>query len=321
MRGSMAVVALMLLAGLAQGQAFPTKPVMIMVPAGPGGAADAETRLYAAKLTEYFGGSQKFVIEYKPGAAGTLANSIVARAAPDGHTLLTASIAFVSTAAIGRDLPYDPLKDFAPITLLSKRTPLLFTHPKAPFKNMKEYIAYAKANPGKTTFGTTGVGGAHHFAGLQIHAMAGTEATFIHYRNTPARMTDITAGRVDATIASFISAAPSIRAGKLVLLGVLSMEPSPIAPDWPTLAKQGFAYEQPSWLGMLTTARTPRPIINTLNAVLAKIVKAPEVSQKFANESIITVGSTPEEFGQYLSSEVTRMRTTAEKFGITTIEE
>jgi len=313
-----------IVAGLLAGNAFaqsvadsyPSKPVTLVVPAAPGGNSDGEMRLYIQRLTELLG--KPFVIDYKPGAGATIGPAFVAKSAPDGYTIVSSNSSFTTSAAFHKGLTYDPVKDFQPIALLTKRSTLMLTHPNAPFKTVQEYIAYAKANPGKLNFGTVGPGSIHHLIAAQLHDLAGIKVEYVHYKSSPAKSVDMQAGRIDAMFSTFFTSAGNARNGKLRMLAVMNPERSPVAPDWPTITEQGIAaeVEYPGWLGIQAPAGTPMPIVNKLNATLVKIAREPESTKRFESDSVIVIGSTSDQFRQHIIKEIARWKSIAAKTGI-----
>lgn len=303
--------------GWAQGAAdsYPSRPVQLVLPFGPGGSSEIEGRLYAQKLTESMG--KPFVIDYKPGAGSTIATAYVAKARPDGYTTLVSTIAHALTPAFYGNLTYDPVKDIAPVSLMTKRASALLVHPSLPAKTGADYIAYAKAHPGELNFGTVGAGGSPHLAGAWLHSLTGSKVTFVHYKVTAAMQTDLLSGRIQATTTSVRSAVPLAKAGRVRMLGVTTAERSPLLPDVPTMAEQGAAgYDYSSWLGIVTTAGTPAAIVNKLRAELVKAGNSPEVKEKLADEGTLMVLSTPEAFRTFIESEIVRWKKLVQETGM-----
>lgn len=296
--------------------AYPSKPVVLIIPAAPGGNTDGEMRLYSQRLGDLLG--KPFVIDYKPGAGATIGLAFTARAPADGYTIVATNSSFTTLGAFHKGLTYDPVKDFQPISLLTKRSTLLLTHPNAPFKTLREYIVHARANPGKMNFGTTGLGSAQHLIAANLHDHAGIKVEYVHYKVSQAKTVDLLAGRIDVMFSSFFTSAGSARSGKLQNLAVMNPERSPMAPDWPTITEQGIPaeVEYPSWLGIQAPGGTPMPIVNKLNATLVRIVKEPEVSKRFEADSVLVIGSTPAQFRQHIVTEIARWRSIAEKIGV-----
>jgi tripartite-type tricarboxylate transporter receptor subunit TctC len=298
----------------AQGN-FPTKPIVIVASHPPGGTTDAEVRVHLQKLMELT--KWKAITDYRAGAGGTIANTYVAKSAPDGHTLLPVTPGFSVSPAFYNDLPYDPIKDFTAVTMMTRRPVLLLAHPGFPVKNVKDLVAYAKANPGKINWGTSAVGGSTHLAGAWLESLTGMDVTFVFYKGGSTLQVDALAGRVDIMTNTFMSGLPLVRSGKMRALAVAGPERSALLPDVPTVIEQGVpGYDVSSYLGFIGPANIPAPILNRLNAELAKVAKSPDVVQKFGNDGIVTVGSTPAEFKAHLEREISRWKKLVADTGI-----
>ncbi len=285
---------------------YPAKPVIMVVPFAPGGGTEIEGRTFVAKLSENLG--RQFIMDFKPGAAMTIGMTHAARAAPDGYTLLFVSANYPLVPLVAKDLPYDPVKAFAPVSLLSKRSALMVVHPSLPVKNVKEYIALAKARPGEINFATGGPGGIQHLTGAWLNSITRTKTTFIHYKASGAMIPDLLAGRSHISPMSFPLGLPLVKSGKMRALGVASLERSLLLPELPTFAEQGVPdFEYSTWLGVLAPAQTPVAIINKLSAELIKITKSPEVAQRLGDETRL-IGSTPEQFRKHVAVETERWR-------------
>jgi len=280
---------------------FPNKPIVIVIPLAPGGGTESETRMYAQKIQENEGYSM--VVDNRPGAAGTIGAAQVARAAPDGYTLMQTILGNVLSPITYPDLPYDAVKDFAPIALMSKRPLILMVHPSLPVKNVAEYLAYAKANPGKINYPTGGAGGSTHLPGAWLHHASKTEVTFVHYKSTGAFLPDLFAGRVQAAATTPVNAIAAIKSGKLRGLGVTSKERMPNLPDLPSISDTLPSYDFSSWMGFTGPKGIPAPIVTKLNRDLVKALKMPAVNDKLVGDGILPVGSTPDEFGKLLAAE------------------
>jgi len=285
---------------LSQGN-FPTRPVIIVIPLAPGGGTETETRIYAQRITENEGYS--IVVENRPGAAGTIGAAQVARAAADGHTLMQTILGNVLSPLTYPNLTYDPIKDFTPIVLMSKRALTLMVHPSLPVNTVAEYLAYAKANPGKINYATGGAGGSTHLPGAWLHYASKTEVNFVHYKSTGAFLPDFYAGRVHASATTPVNAIASMRSGKLRGLGVTSKERMPNLPDLPSISETLPSYDFSSWMGFTGPRGIPPAIVGKLNRDFVKALKMPAVFDKLKNDGILPVGSTPEEFGKLLAFE------------------
>ncbi len=298
-----------------QAAPYPSKPVTMVVSTGPGASNDVEARMYGQKLSEAYG--QPFVVDYKPGAGTTLAAIYVAKAAPDGYTLLGVSSSFPAAAALYRPLPYDPVKDFTPLVLMSKRSTVLMAHPSAPFKTIPEYIAYTKANPGIVNIATVGAGSGPHINAAWFHMLVNTKATYIHYKSAAAMQGDLLSGRVHMTYASLLTGLPHIKSGKLRLIALGNAERSPLLPDVLTVAEQGVpGYDYASMFGYMAPAGLPAAIVNKLSVDMAKAARSPDIVKRLETEGGIPIGNTPAQFAQLLSVEINRYRKLVDELGI-----
>lgn len=298
-----------LAAGLSHAQVadepYPSRPVVLIVSTAAGGPNDNEVRNYLPKISSLLG--QPFVMDFKAGAGTTLGAAYVAKARPDGQTLLVATASMTTFPALYKDLSFDIVKDFAPIVQMSERSNVLLVNPAFPVRNFSEYIAFARAHPGKVNFGTSGAGGAGHLAGAWLHGATATEVTFVPYKGTPPLMFDLVAGRVEASAAVLSGAMPLIRAGKVRPIAVMTATRSRMLPDLPTIAEQGVAgYNYSGWLGMVVPRGTPAAIISRLNENFIKVVRSPDIIAALESDGGIAVGSTPEQFGKIISAEAAR---------------
>lgn len=311
------------LAAMAGGQAvaqisagaYPSKPVVIIVSQAAGGPNDVEARLYATHMSEIIG--QKFLVDHKPGAGTLLGTTFVAKARPDGYTLLAVTAGFTIFPALYKDLSFDVIKDFAPILLMSKKAQVIAVRPSFPANNFDEYIAYAKDNPGKINFGHTGAGGAAHLIGAWAHSATKTKVTFIAYKGTPPIVLDMLAGRTDATAMLLFVAMPQVRSGKLRVLAITDDKRSRLLPDVPTVAERGVpGYNFVTWMGFSAPAGTPPAAVSKLGAGFIKVAKLPEVIAALEADGSEVVGSGPAQFGQLIANEVDRWRKVVQEAGI-----
>lgn len=294
---------------------FPSKPIAMVVPYDPGGAVDLECRMYSAKLSSALG--QQVIIEYKPGGGTTVGIGYVAKSRPDGYSIVAVSTGLTVIPAFYKDLPFDVSKDLAPISLMSKQISSLQVHPAFPAKNLTEYIAYAKANPGKINYGTAGPGSISHLAGAWLHSLSGTQATFIPHKGTGPLLLELMAGRIDAGTGLLVATMPMIKAGKVRPLAVLGDQRAGLLPDLPTAAEQGITgYNYSSWIGFLAAGGTPAPIVNKLSEAFARVVKLPEIVAELDKQSSIAVGSTPAQFRQWIAVELVRWRKVVDDAGL-----
>jgi len=294
-------------------ESYPSRPVTIITTSS--GSSTAEMRLYAEKTTESMG--RPFVIVDRPGAGGTLATGIVAKSAPDGYTLLLGSANFTTGPAFHKSLPYDPVRDFAPVSILSKRPTVLMVHPSLPVKNAREYFSYARANPGKINFGTVGPGSTTHINSAWMHSAAKVKVTNVHYKGTGALLPDILSGRIQATAISFLSSMPLIKSGKTHALGITTATRSKLWPDLPTVTEQGApGYDYSSWLGLIAPAKTPRPIIDKLHEHFARAAQDPEIFRKLSGDFIEIVSTRPEQAAAFIREEIERWKSMSDEIGL-----
>ena len=269
----------------------------------PGSSSDNEARIYQEGLTEHF--KQQLLIDYKPGASNMIAQSYVAKQKPDGYTLIYTVATSTILPAFKEDLNFDLLKDLAPVTLTTQRTFVLVAHPSLPANNFQEYVAYAKANPGKVTWSTVGPGGALHMSGEWLAAGAGIKLLFVHYKGSATAELDLLSGRIDSSPKAFISALPIIKSGKVKVIAVISADRSPLLPGVKTVAEQGIpGYAYPGWIGIMTTGGTPGPVINQLAAAFKAAITTPKAMKMWETQGTTPVGSTPEEFRKLLANEM-----------------
>lgn len=293
--------------------AFPVRPVTIVVPYAAGGIAGNETLVYTGKMSALTG--QQFLIDYKAGATGTIGTAYVAKARPDGYTLLVVTGGFTIFPAFYKDLPFDTVKDFAPVSWLSQRTSVLLVNASFPAKNFAEYIAQVRANPGKLNFGTAGAGGVNHLAGAWIDSATNTKVTYVHFKGTP--LTEVAAGRIDVVGTGLLSAMPLIRAGKVRAVALMGDERSSLLPGLGTIAEQGIpGYNFISWLGIVAPGATPPAIVNKLSEGFAKVARLPEVANTMEAEGGKSIGSTPAQLRQLIVTEIDRWKKVAQDSGI-----
>jgi len=292
------------LAALAQ-EPYPSKPVRLILPFPPGGGTDLLGRLIADRLSAALG--QPVVTENRGGAGGNVGAEAAARSAPDGYTIVLVAPSIAISPTLYSKLNYDPIKDFAPIALVAQVPNVMVTHPSVPATTLAEFIAYARANPGKLNFGSGGLGTSNHLAGELFNLRTGAALTHVPYKGVNLAMNGVLAGEVHLVFIGVPVPAPHIKAGKLRGLAVLGRERSPLIPDVPTAAEAGLAdFDVTTWYGILAPAGTPRPIIQRLNAELTKMMQAPEIKERLAGMGTDPLTSTPEEFGAYIKREMAR---------------
>ncbi len=301
----------------AQSGPWPNRPIRFMVPLPPGGSPDYLSRLLAERLQPVLG--QPFVVENRPGAAGNIARDFVAKAPADGYTILMSESAHVMSAAVVAKLPYDPIKDFAPISLAATIPFGLTVNTKMPVHSLKEFIAYAKASPRPLTYGTAGIGAPHHFAVELLRSMTGINVVHVPYKGSAGIIPALLSGEIDFSIAAVNSLLPHFKSGKLRPIAIADSARTPILPDVPTIAEAGPlpGYAVDVWLGVMAPAGTPRPIVERLNAEINKIVQDPKVvKEKLHPVGLSPVGTTPERLLEVMKTELVKYQKIAKDAGI-----
>ena len=289
-------------AGVANAQEYPMRPVRVIVPFSPGGAVDGPMRVIAQELSKRLG--QQVVVENKPGAGATIGTEIVAHAAPDGYTLLLASQTNAISASLYKSLPFDPIEDFTPISLIGREPGVLVVHPSLPVKTLQEFVAYAKARPGKVDYASSGNGSGQHLFMAQLAAQTGMQLNHIPYRGSGQATTDVIAGVVPVSIPGTAGMVGHIKAGKLRAIAVTGATRSPQLPDVPTVIESGVpGYEAYVWMGLLAPKGTSATIVDRLYRELTQVLAGPEVKSYMATAGIEIVGSSPAEFGAFFRSE------------------
>ena len=286
---------------------YPTKPVRLIGPFVPGGGTDITARAVAAKLTERWG--QQVIVDNRPGAAGTIGVEITATAVPDGYTLCLISASHSVNSATNPKLPYDLTKDLQAISQATSLFYVMYVHPGVPATSVQELVKYAKANPGKLNFGSSGTGGLQHLAGEMVNYLAGIKMVHVPYKGGAAAIADALAGNIQVGFGTLLSSRAHYKAGRLRPLAITARERSSTAPELPTVAEAGLqGYEVDQWYGIITSAKVPRPLVDKLAVAIAESVKSPETAQRFAAEGSTPVGSTPDQFGAHIRSEVAKWR-------------
>jgi tripartite-type tricarboxylate transporter receptor subunit TctC len=287
----------------AQVQDWPQRPVRIIVPFAAGGSSDVAGRIVAQRLSDAFG--QQFVVENRPGASGVLAAETVARAPADGYTLLMGSTAQISVMPQMQKTAYDPAKDFAPISIVGTNPFVLVVHPSLPVKTVAELVAYARAQPEKLAYASSGVGSIGHLSMELFLKRAGIEMTAVNYKGGTAQLNDVVAGHVKVTFLNLSTVAPFAASGALRLLAVSSEKRAPQVPDVPTLIESGFAgLKILNWVSLMAPAGTPKPIVDRIAAEVTRAVKAPDAVKLLEANGIDPVGSTPEAFAALIATDI-----------------
>ena len=302
------VVAAVLLAmhtGAGAAESYPSRPVRIIIPSGAGGITDILGRVIAPRLTEGLG--QQVVVDNRPGASGIVGSQIVAKSAPDGYTLLMVFPSHVVNQSLYPDVPYDTVKAFAPISMVSAVSPVLIVNTQFPARSVSELIAIAKDKPGQLNHGSTGSGSMGHLGAVLFRSMAGIKITLVTYKGAPQSLTALLSGEIQLyLVGSAGTAVTQIKAGRVRALGVGARQRIAALPDVPPIADTLPGYEARGWNGILAPAGTPKPIIDRLNREIVKVVRSPEFSQVLTGEGATAVGNTPSEFDAVIRADVTK---------------
>jgi len=302
----LAVTAMMWMAGspdrAAHAQGFPARVVRIVVPSAPGGSNDFVARLLAQRLNESW--SHGTFVDNRPGASGTIAANLAAKAAPDGHTIAMVTAQFTSSASTYDKLPYDPLRDFAPVTLVAFSHFILVGHPSLPARSVKELIALAKKNPGQLNYASVGAGGSTHLAAELLKSMTGVNITHIPYKGTVQAVNDVVGGQVELTVTGLTAARPLASIGKLRLIAVTGTNRSAVVPEVPTIGESVPGYEFNNWFGVLTPRATPNDLIVQLHGTIVRLLQLKEIRDLLLAQSIEPVGSSSAQFGDMIRKEI-----------------
>jgi tripartite-type tricarboxylate transporter receptor subunit TctC len=284
---------------------YPTKPVRLIVPFPAGGGVDIVARTLAPHFTERWG--EQVIVDNRPGAGATLGANLAAKSDPDGYTLLLGNTAFAINATLFKRLPYDPIKDFEPISLVATQPSLLVVNPKVPVKSVQELIAYAKAHPGALNYASSGNGTPPHLSAAMFCEMTGIQMTHIPYKGAAPALTDLLGGQVQVMFATIISSMAHVKAGRLRALAVTSAKRSAALPELPTIAEAGVpGFEATAWFMLLAPAKTPQEIVQQVSRAAQAILARPDVRARFAQEGGEPAGLTPERTAAYLKSEIAR---------------
>jgi tripartite-type tricarboxylate transporter receptor subunit TctC len=299
---------------LAQAQPYPSKPIRLIVPYSAGAGTDTTARIVAAKLTERWG--QQVVVDNRTGAGGAIAVEYTANANPDGYTICLITASQAVTAASGQKLPYDILKDLRPITQITSVFYVVYVPPSLPAKSIKELIAYAKANPGKLNFASSGVGSLQHVGGELLNYMAGIKMVHVTYRGAANIIPAMLANEVQVGFNSLFGVRPQVQAGRLRWLAITAARRSSLI-DLPTVAEAGLpGYEVDQWYAIVTSARVPAPIATTLYTAISESLQAPDVVQRLSADGSIIVGSTPEQLAAYMRADMAKWRKLVKEAGL-----
>jgi tripartite-type tricarboxylate transporter receptor subunit TctC len=302
-RFNVAALAAVFFASLAQAQSYPTKPVRIIVPYAAGGNTDFTARAVAEKLSDVY--KRQFIVDNRPGAATNIGTEAVARAAPDGYTLLMGGAANAINMSLFAKLPYDTLRDFEPIALCVQGANVLAIHPSLPAKNLKELIALAKARPGKLNFGSSGIGSSNQMAGELLKVMAGINIVHVPYKGNAPALTDLLGGHVEMIFSGVPALVPHIQSGRIRAIAIGSLKRFPALPQVPTFDEAGVkGYEATTWFGLMAPAKTPKDITSRLNAEVDKALKSADIKERFMADGLEPMGGSAEAFAKFMRSEI-----------------
>jgi tripartite-type tricarboxylate transporter receptor subunit TctC len=312
-----AAAALAVAASQVSGQTFPAKPVRIVVGFASGGNVDIPTRIIASKLGDLWGMS--VIVDNRSGAGGNIGADLVAKAAPDGYTLLTCNAASHGiNPSFYKKIPFDAVKDFAFISQIGSTANVLLVHPSVPANSVSEFVAYAKANPGKISFASAGVGTSQHLAMELLKSMTGINVVHVPYKGGHPALTDLLGGQVQAMFAAVPTSQATIKAGKLRALGVTSPQRSTQLPGVPTIAESGVpGFSVTSWYGLCAPAGVPQPVLAKLRADAAKVLAQPDTQQRLAEQGIEVAETSPEQFAEFVKAEIAKWAKVVKEAGIT----
>jgi tripartite-type tricarboxylate transporter receptor subunit TctC len=299
------LLSMLLLSGSALAQTWPAKPVRVIIPWPPGGPAEALSRAVLTKVTEVVG--QPFILEARPGANGEIGTALVAKAAPDGYTILMSHLGPTAISpGLRKDLPYDSLKDFEPITQIISGPTLLVVRSGLAIHSVKELIAYAKANPGKLSYASVGIGSTTHLAGEMLNVAAGIDTLHVPYKGSTPAITDMMGQRVDFAFFGISGSIQQAKAGQIRMLAISTLKRSPFFPDLPAVAETVPGFELNSWYGYMAPAGTPKAIVNRMYQEVAAAVKKPDIVEWMKQNGLDPVASTPEEYGAHIRTELVK---------------
>jgi len=304
MRGILLTCALAISATALAQQGYPEKPIRMIVISAPGGTTDLLSRAVGKALTESMG--QTIVLDNRPGGGGIIASEMLVHAPPDGYTILMSNTSHSVLPSLHAKLPYDPIRDFAPVSLVALTHSLLLVNPSLPVKSVRELIELAKAQPGKLNYASGTTGASAHFGAELLKLMAHVNIVQVPYKGTGAQLTALIAGEVQMSFVTMPSALPHVQAGRLRAIAIGSPKRSPTLPDLPTVAETLPGFDIGAWNGILAPARTPRPLVMRLNAELVKMVQNPETRERAASQGSDLVADSPEEFTAYIKAQIAR---------------
>jgi tripartite-type tricarboxylate transporter receptor subunit TctC len=302
-------------AGAAEPTKYPTRPIRLVVASSPGGGSDILARSLGQKLTDDLG--QQIVVDNRGGASGVIGTDIVAKALPDGYTLLIIQPSLTINPSMIKKLPYDAVRDFAPISLVVDAAQILSAHPSVPAKDAKELIALAKAQPGKLIFGSPGIGTSPHLTAELFKLTAGVQIPQVLFKGSGPAFVSLMSGEVSASFSTVLSALPHVKNGKIRALGVTTRKRAAVLPDVPTIAESALpGFESSQWFGILAPARTPRAIVDKVNAAVSRALELPDVKQRMADVGFEIVGGSPDDFAKLIREEIPKWNRTVKEAAI-----
>jgi tripartite-type tricarboxylate transporter receptor subunit TctC len=303
------------ISGLTIAESYPNKPIRFIVPNAPGGGGDIIIRIVGQKLFAVW--KQQVIVDNRPGGGSVIGADIVAKAAPDGYTLGLVSISLCINAGLRKTLPYDPIRDFSPITQISTQPHLIVIQPGLPVRSVKELIGFARQKNRSLNYGTSGTGSGAHLSAELFKKMAGIEMTHIPYKGTAPSMVDLIGGQIDLTFSTLLGALPHIKAGKVQAIAVTTLQRAPLLASVPTVSESGlFGFESMSWNGILAPANTNTSIIDQLNREIIKSLQSPELREWITNDGAMLVVGSPAAFGQLIKEEIIKWTTVIKSAGI-----
>jgi tripartite-type tricarboxylate transporter receptor subunit TctC len=302
-------------AAQAPAQDYPTRIVHIIAPYGPGGPADVFSRILAQKLSDTL--KQSFVVENRPGASTMIGTDAVAKAAPDGYTLLIISQTHATNESLVANKPFQLMRDFAPVSPIYAGDLVMVVHKSVPAKTLTDFIALAKAKPGAMNYASSGTGSQYHLTGELFKTMSGTDIVHVPYKGSTGARNDILGGQVQMMFDTIATMGPSVEAGLVRALGTTGEERSPILPDVPTISEAGVAgFRASGWVGIVAPAATPKPIVERLNAEIQKILSSTEIKESWAKQGVVPLSMTASEFGAFIAAEIEKWAKVAETAGV-----
>ena len=314
--GMLLVGSLAIAASAASAQHYPARPVRLIAPFPAGGGVDIVARQIAQRLSERWG--EQVVVDNRPGATGIIGTELAAQSTPDGYTIVMGNVAtHAVNVSLHSKLPYDPVKDFAPITLVARVPEMLVVNPSMPAKSVKDLIALAKSRPKQLTFGSAGAGSPPHLAGELFQVLANVQLVHVPYKGSSPALIDLMGGQIDMYFSNILSAMVHVKSGKLRALGVTSAKRSVVAPDVPTIAEAGLpGYEEYNWYGLLAPRGTPKAILDKLHSDVVAVVHSRELEERMTRDGAEVIGSTPQEFAKFIKSETDKYARVIKKRGL-----